>query len=243
MKILIVDDEHLARERLRDLILEIESDHELFEAKHGLDALEQQTEHSFDLILLDIRMPVMDGLETARHLTKLDVPPAVVFTTAYQDHALEAFDAQAVDYLLKPVKLERLQQALEKSRMLSQGQLQALNDNDQERQEEFISAKSNTGLRIAPIQEVFFFRAEQKYVSAFCAEGELILDESLKELEQNFARHLIRIHRNTLVQRQQIIALEKDTEGNTCVSMKDHPEKLVVSRRHVSSVRDFLKSR
>ncbi len=242
MKILIVDDEQLARERLTQLIGDIEAEHELLEAENGAEALKLYDREQIDLFLLDIRMPVMDGLETAKHLSQLDTPPAIIFTTAYQDHALEAFEAQAIDYLLKPIRLERLQQAITKASVIQQGHIAAVQAKEkQQTTRTHLSAKSKGGLKILAVNEILYFKAEQKYVSAIWPEGELILDEPLKVLETEFADKFIRIHRNTLVAVQYISSLEKDGNGNTRVLLKDHEDALQVSRRHVSQLKKCLK--
>lgn len=243
MNILIVDDEQLARERLIRLIEETSESHQLQEASNGAEALKQYDQSQADLILLDIRMPVMDGLETAQHLSQLDKPPAIVFTTAYQDHALEAFEAQAIDYLLKPIRLERLQQAIAKASVIQQAHIAAVQaEEKQQTTRTHVSAKSKGGLKILPVDDILYFKAEQKYVSAISEEGELILDESLKTLEAEFEEQFIRIHRNTLVASQCIRSLEKDADGNCKILLKDYAEALPVSRRHISQVKKYIKS-
>ncbi len=242
MKILIVDDEQLARERLMQLIRDLGGDYELYEAGNGAEALELYDREQVGLILLDIRMPVMDGLEVARHLSQLDNPPSIVFTTAYQDHALEAFEAQAIDYLLKPIRLERLQQAIDKAGVIQRAHIAAVQRKEkQPASRTHVSAKRKGGLKILAVNDILYFRAEQKYVSAIWPEGELILDEPLKSLEREFDQQFIRIHRNTLVALQHIASLEKDAAGNTNILLKDHDDVLAVSRRHISQVKKRLK--
>ncbi len=243
MKILIVDDEQLARERLVDLITEIDTQHELIEASNGAEAIEKHTEQQTDLLLLDIRMPVMDGLETASHLCKLDNPPAVVFTTAYGDHALEAFEADAVDYLLKPIGLERLATALEKSQTLQHGRTTTtLAKENSPTTRTHLSAKSRLGLKVVPVTDLLYFKAEQKYVSAVYSDGELVLDEPLKSLEEEFGDRFIRIHRNTLVAVRAIDSLQRDASGNHNLSVRGITESLAVSRRHLSQVKKTIKA-
>lgn len=241
MKILIVDDEQLARERLVDLIEEIDPAHTLKQASNGKEAIEAQVEFQPDLLLLDIRMPVMDGLETARHLCKLEQPPVIVFTTAYCDHALEAFDADAIDYLLKPIKRERLQLALEKALALQQGRTIQPGMKMESSTRTHLSAKTALGLKIIPVHEIHYFKAEQKYVCGVYAGGELILDDTLKSLEGEFAEHFVRIHRNTLVAKAEIQALERGAEGNAMIKLKNREDVLAVSRRHLSQVKQLLK--
>lgn len=242
MKILIVDDEALARARLQDLISEELPECELLEAGNGQDALESIQAWQPDLVLLDIRMPIMDGLEVAQHLLNIDNAPALVFTTAYQDHALTAFDSNAVDYLVKPIRKERLLKALAKANRLRLPQIQAIRASEPEmKQRKHLSASRQGKIHLQPIEEVYYLKAEQKYVIANWPEGDLLLDESLKSLETEFSDRFIRIHRNTLVATNYISGLEKDNAGNTLIVMRDMPERLPVSRRHLAGIKKVLK--
>ncbi len=242
MKILIVDDEALARSRLRDLIGEDHPGHELAEAANGLEALALIESGRPDLVLLDIRMPEMDGLEVARHMCRIDDAPALVFTTAYQDHALEAFEKNAVDYLVKPIRRERLGQAIHKASRLHQSQVEALRAAaPEENRRRHLSASSHGRILLKAVDEIAYLKAEQKYVTACWPGGELLLDESLKSLETEFADRFVRIHRNTLVAIECITGLEKDPEGNSLVLVRDMPVRLPVSRRHVAALKKLLK--
>ncbi len=244
MKILIVDDEALARERLHDLVIELYPDAITIEAANGLEALDKITEHSPEIILLDIRMPGMDGLEVANHLLHLETPPAIVFTTAYQDHALSAFDANAVDYLIKPIRKERLNTAIERATVVSQSKLTSLNDT-----EEIITTRSHLSamvqgnIRLISIDSIYYLKADQKYVTAAWPGGEILLDESLVSLETEFAEYFIRIHRNALVSINYIQGLSKNDEGQQVITLSDMPIELAVSRRHLSDVKKALKLR
>ncbi|HEB57774.1 MAG TPA: response regulator transcription factor [Gammaproteobacteria bacterium] len=254
MKILIVDDEPLARSRLAALIAAL-PDHEVAgEAGNGLQALEQVQALEPDVVLLDIRMPGMDGIEAARHLATLETPPAVIFTTAYDDYALAAFETNALDYLLKPIRRERLAQALDSSHRLTRAQLVALrqsatagegvNPADAERGAEarrHISARVKGGLRLVPVEEICFFHADQKYVTVGYLGGEVLIDESLKSLEEEFGERFVRIHRNALVARERIMGLEKDAAGRCCVILRDCDQRLEVSRRHLPGIRKRLR--
>jgi two-component system response regulator AlgR len=242
MKILVVDDEHLARERLIDLISELSITTSIIEAEHGLVALDKVDQDSPDIILLDIRMPLMDGLEVAQHLTHLDTPPAIIFTTAYQDHALEAFDMHAIDYLLKPIRKERLQHALEKAQILGQSKLNKIREiNKSAGTRSHLSANVHGNIKLVPVKKIYYLKAEQKYVIAAWSGGELLLDESLKSLESEFTELFVRIHRNALVALQFIDALEKDNQRNVCIHLHGVTQPLQVSRRHVSNVRQAIK--
>jgi len=239
MKILIVDDEKPARERLKDLILELDAGHELLEAANGLDALRLTEEEQPDVVLLDIRMPIMDGLEAARHMALLTPPPAVLFTTAYDEHALKAFDANAIDYLLKPIRLERLQTALERARVIQHGRLSALQE--QARMRTHIGAMIQGKLQLIPVREVRYFKAEQKYVTVYWPGREALIDDSLRVIEEEFGDLFLRIHRNALVAVAHIEALEKGKDGTYLISLRDTPEKLSVSRRLGREVKQRLK--
>lgn len=240
MKILIVDDEPLARERLQRHLQEIDSECELIEAENGLLALEQSEQHNPDLVLLDIRMPGMDGIEAASKLSKLETPPAIIFTTAYDEYALDAFDAHAIAYLLKPIRKEKLESALQSAKQLNRVQLQSIQPDENEQQEKYLSVRIHSGLRKIEIKDIFYFQAEQKYVSVKYREGEVLIEESLKSLEARFSDTFIRIHRNALIAKQQLKAIRKDQQGRYLTELKDIDEKIEVSRRHVAMVRKFL---
>ena len=242
LKILIVDDEPLARNRLISLIGELPIEHRLVEAEHGLAALEKISRETPDIVLLDIRMPVMDGLEVAHHLAGMEHPPAVIFTTAYQDHALEAFDTHAVDYLLKPIRKERLQQALERARILQKARVAELRRFDQPLQPRtHLSATTHGKLKLVPIKDIRYLKAEQKYVIAGWPGGELLLDESLVELEKEFQQRFIRIHRNALIAMEYVATLIKDQDGELIVTLRDVKITLQVSRRNAAQVKKALK--
>jgi two-component system, LytTR family, response regulator AlgR len=240
VKVLIVDDEPLARERLVQLVSELSGFEVCCEAGNGIEALRAVDSERPDIILLDIRMPGMDGMEVARHLAALEESPAIIFTTAYGEHALEAFDAHAIDYLLKPVKQERLQVALHKAQRLSSTQGQALRDEGSERRSH-ICARVRGNLKLIPLEAVLYFQADQKYVTVSFDEGEVLIEESLKSLEDEFGDQFMRIHRNALVAVDKVAGMEKTAEGGHQVVLKGADTHLEVSRRHVSEVRKFLK--
>ena len=244
MKILIVDDEPLARERLTRQLKEINADTdmhcEIIEAENGLVALEQTEKHNPDIVLLDIRMPGMDGIECAAKLSQLDTPPAIIFTTAYDEYALDAFESQAVAYLLKPVRKEKLEKAIQSAKRLNRVQLQSIQPENYTEKETHLSVRIHSGVRKIDLNDIYFFLAEHKYVTVKYKDGEVIIEDSLKSLETRFADHFIRIHRNALVARQQLNAIRKDQQGRYLAEFKDVAEKLEVSRRHVAAVRKFL---
>ena len=242
MKILIVDDEKLARERLVSLLFELDNHFSISQAEHGVDALSLISNESPELVLLDIRMPIMDGLEVAHHLAGLESPPAIIFTTAYQDYALDAFDAHAIDYLMKPIRKERLQQALGRARALNRINVSELREKDDSKySRSHLSATVQGNLQIIPVEQIHYLKADQKYVAAVWPGGELLIDDSLKSLEKEFASRFIRIHRNALVSLKHIKELDKDEDGNPCIKLQGIELPLPVSRRHASNVRKVIK--
>lgn len=242
MKYLIVDDERLARERLKELIRRSGGDHVLLEAENGVSALGLVQSERPDAVLLDIRMPGMDGLETAYHLARLDAPPAVIFTTAYDDHALAAFEANAVDYLLKPIRGDRLQEALRRAQVLSRARTAILRQDDQGRRARtHVSIASHGEIQLIPITDVRYLHAEQKYVCVGWSGREALLDESLRDLESEFAGRFLRIHRGTLVALEYLEALDRGSDGMYQVRQRGVGRTLPVSRRHLPEVRAALK--
>jgi two-component system response regulator AlgR len=241
VKVLLVDDEPLARQRLRSLVEEIDAGFEVIaEAGDGESALAEIAATKPDIVLLDIHMPGMNGIEVAQQLAGNDTAPAVIFATAYDSYALDAFDAHAIAYLLKPVRKEKLLGALEKASRLRDGQLAALDALQGEQARSYLTIRSRGNLGRLPVSEVFYFRAEQKYVVARHAGGEALLDESLKSLEDEFSHCFVRIHRNAIVAQEAIMALEKDSLGRSRLRLKDCDELLEVSRRHVAEIRKIL---
>lgn len=250
MNILIVDDEKLARDRLRALLEELPECTVCGEAAHGADALLQCDELKPDTVLMDIRMPGMDGVEAARHLAALEEPPAVIFTTAYNEYAIDAFDAQAVGYLMKPVRVGKLEKALAQARRLTRPQIAALDraaggDNGEvARARTHISARVGDRLRVIAVSDILYFQADQKYVGVGVADGEVLIDDSLVALEEEFGSKLfLRVHRNALVAVAHLHAIEKDGEGGHVVRVRGSEKRLAVSRRHTASLRKLVKRR
>lgn len=242
MKVLVVDDEPLARARLKRLLAEVDDIALAGEAGNGPEALKFAAAGNVDVVLLDIRMPGMDGIEVARHLKLLTPCPAVIFTTAFDAHALAAFEASAVDYLLKPIRRPRLAEALVRARALTGKQLNALGaEPAASTVRTHISASLHGNLRLVPVKDVRFFRAEHKYVVARHVGGELVLDDSLTALETEFAEAFIRVHRNALVAVGHVRALDKGRDGRHRVRVADIDDSLEVSRRCLAQVRKLLK--
>ncbi len=240
LRILIVDDEPLARERLRTLLADLAPqlpNEVVGEAGNGLQALDCLREESVDVVLADIRMPGMDGIELASHLGRLVQPPALIFTTAYDNYAVQAFDLDAIDYLLKPVRAQRLLAALNKlpARRPEAAQIDALGRQLRGGGRRHLSCHERGRLLLVPVDEILYFRAELKYVTARTVDREYLLDESLTRLESEFAERFVRLHRAVLVARAALAGFEKaagdDAEAYGWALLRGVPEKLPVSRR------------
>jgi two-component system response regulator AlgR len=243
MRVLIVDDEAPARDRLRQL-LEDSGEHEIVgEAGHGQEALAIAAEVSPDVVLLDIRMPGMDGIETAHHLNNFDPSPAIVFTTAYDEYAIDAFEASAIGYVLKPVRLERLERALAQAARLTNAALfDAGRKSGLSERRRHVCARIHGELKLIPVSDILYFLADQKYVSVVHENGRDLIDDPLKELEREFEDKFVRIHRGALVAMKAVDALKKDDEGRTQVMLRNcDDDSLFVSRRHIAEVKRRLK--
>lgn len=239
MKVLIVDDEAPARARLARLVEGIGGCELVGEAADGKRAVELTAETDPDVLLLDIRMPGMDGLEVARHVADADPPPAVIFTTAFGDHALEAFDAHAADYLVKPIRAERLAAALHGTRRPNRAQLAAVAETGGPRTQ--LCARLGGELELVAVTDVFYFLAEHKYVTVRHTRGELLIEESLKALESEFGERFLRVHRNALVAPALVGGLRRE-DGRHRIWFTDIDDSLEVSRRHLPAVRQRLRS-
>lgn len=244
MRILVVDDEQLARERMIRIIQDQLNDHEIVgEAQNGKEALEKIQSLTPEVVILDIRMPGMDGLEVAKHLMNLDNPPAIIFSTAYDEHAMDAFRVNAIDYLLKPVRAEQLEQALLKAIRPNKAQLTSISKEDKgnDHARTHISARTRLGITLIPLDDIYYFRAEHKYVTVRHKGGEVLIEDPLKELEEEFPEKFVRIHRNALAATHYVRGLEKGTMGTHMLRFVDIIDKLEVSRRHLAKVRAMLR--
>ena len=244
LKVLLVDDEKLARSRLRTLLADCNAPgaEVLAEAANGPQVIAALRQAVFDLVLLDVRMPGMDGVQLAQTIAGMAEPPAVVFVTAHAEHAVQAFEVAAVDYLTKPVRLERLQQALQKVERLAQLKLSQLTDFSIDAL--IIQDRGRT--ERVPLTEVLYLKAELKYVTVRTALRSYILDGALSELEEKYPSQFMRIHRNTLIARRAVRALEKHYDAEEgegwAVRLNGIPELLAVSRRQLSAVREAIAS-
>ena len=242
LDVCIIDDEPLARKRLSHLIEAMEGFEAIAEAENGERALQQVRALKPDIVLMDIRMPGMDGMEAAKHISQLAKPPAIIFTTAFSDHALQAFEAHAVDYVLKPVKRERLEKALQAAKRPTLAQLRALDSDEDSRGRSHICVKIRGTLELVPVKDIRYFLADQKYVTLGTAEHEYLIEEPLKSLEQEFSDSFTRIHRNALIADTYIVGMEKKSSGHHCIVLEGVAKHLEISRRHLALVRKKLKN-
>lgn len=233
LNILIIDDEKPARDRLRRLLGEMVQYDVAGEAASGTEALGRIRELKPDILLLDISMPGMDGMSLANVLQEGGASPAVIFCTAYQDQALRAFEVEAVDYLVKPVRAERLERALEKAQRY-------LGSEDRKGAEHFLRSTVGGKVVLTPINRVVCLIAEDKYTTVIHEKGTTVIDDSLTELETRFPEHFFRVHRNALVSRKHLRGLERTSEGHAQVILSGTDRKPEVSRRNVSSLRKLL---
>lgn len=237
MKVLIADDEAPARARMAALVHAAGADYEVVaQVVNGAEAVAECARQPVDLVLLDIRMPGMDGIQAALALAENRTPPAVVFVTAYDEHALAAFEANAVDYLLKPVRSERLQRALDKARALSRDQQAALAVASA-----YISASYRGGILRIPATEVIFLRADSKYVEVRHTDGMALTEESLRAIEERLPGIFLRVHRNAMVRADRVRELRRDSAGQLRLLLHGSDEPVEVSRRHASEVRRMLR--
>jgi two-component system response regulator AlgR len=246
MNVLIVDDEAPARDRLRRLIEEDGEHTVVGEAGNGKQALELTGQLVPDVVLLDIRMPGLSGIETAQHMNTLDKPPAIIFATAYDEYAIDAFEANAIGYVLKPVRRDRLNQALELASRLNVPALEeVVRQSGTDERRNHLCTRSLGELKLIPISDIHYVLADQKYVNVIHASGQDLIDDSLKSLEEEFPEVFVRIHRGALVALSSIDSLRKTEDGQTEVAMREvgahDADRLIVSRRHLTDVKRRLK--
>lgn len=246
LRALIVDDEAPARRRLREVLADCASTFPVEvvgEADDGLSALAWLEQSTIDVVLLDIRMPGMDGIECAGHIQKRDRPPAVIFTSAYDAYACQAFELNAIDYLLKPVRAERLLRALSKAHSLSVAVLQSLRT-ALPKPRTHLSVNEKGRIVLIPLEEILYLKAELKYVTVRTVAREFLLEESLSRLEEEFSETFLRIHRNCLVARARIREVGKlpGADDGHFLRLEGLDEPLQVSRRQYSAFRDRVKS-
>jgi len=245
LRVLIVDDEAPSRRRLRELLDDCAGAMPLAvvgEAANGREAMEILHAVTSDLVLTDIHMPAMDGLELARHLLKLQQPPVVIFTTAFHEHAVQAFDVNAIDYLMKPVRMQRLLAALQKVprlKPITAAKLDELSGTSRR----FLSVTERSRVVLVPIDEIIYLKAELKYITIRTEQREYLLEESLTKLEEEFGQRFVRVHRNCLVAREAIRGFERcvgdEGDAHWEVVLNGVSETLPVSRRQQYVVREI----
>ena len=242
--ILVVDDEPLARLRLCRIVQELGHD-VVAEAQNADEALAAVNTYDPTVVLLDIEMPEKTGLEVGRQMSAFDDPPTIIFCTAYDHYALDAFDTLAVGYLLKPVKKDQLATALAKAQTLTKAQLEMVSvstHGSRKPARKNIAAKSHRGVELIAIDTVRCFMADQKYVTVLYTDGKVLIDETLKELESELVGNFIRVHRNALVSIAHIQGIDRDDSSYYSVRLEDIEEKPLVSRRYASKLREVLKN-
>lgn len=247
LAVFIVDDESPARHRIKELLGDCSAQLSLElvgEASNGREALEQLAVQHADVVLVDIRMPQMDGIELAQHLNKLERPPVIIFTTAYDNYAIQAFEQHAIDYLLKPIRLGRLFEALTRARAAVPVKSELLQELMPEPRKN-LSIQERGKILLIPLERVLYLRAELKYITVRTLEREYLVEEPLGALEKEFAARFVRIHRNCLVAKEEIESFEKvgeeGAESHWTVKLKGMDEKLPISRRQQYIVKEFKK--
>ncbi|QLG89168.1 response regulator transcription factor [Chitinibacter bivalviorum] len=249
LRLFLVDDELPALMRLQDLLADCaeECPHTIVgTATNGMTALPQIAEHEIDVVILDIQMPQMSGIEVARKLLNLSRPPAVIFATAFEDYGVAAFDVRAIDYLLKPIRHERLVTALRRAQELHHGQNTSSNANhEHDGARTHFSVSERGRVHLIPVAEARFLKAEQKYITLRTHDREYLLEDSLTKLEDEFGSKFVRIHRNCLVSRDSIAGFERAMinggDSHWVVILRDVPERLPVSRRQQHVIKEFKK--
>lgn len=243
MNVVIADDEPFARERLRDLLAGHADVTVVAEAGDGDAVLRACARWHPDLLLLDVAMPGPDGMEVARRLTAATGAPRVVFCTAYDQYALPAFETAAVDYLMKPVRAERLAMALDRVRaglqMAAAAETPPVVPGRAPRRQ--LCVRRRGSLRLIPVEDIRYLQADEKYVVIHHAKGEDLLEESLRSLEDEFGERFVRIHRNCLIARAQLAELQRGGDGQLLVRLLDGNRLLEVSRRCAAQVRDLVR--
>jgi len=248
LKIMIVDDEHLARERLQALLSELGIGKVIGEANNGVKAIEFARISHPDIILLDIRMPQMDGIKAATHFMEMSPSPVLIFTTAYSDYALEAFEHQAVDYLMKPIRKERLEQALKRAYlMVTQSENLTQLSQTQIGARSHITAEIQNETHFIPVKQIYYFKGDGRYLAVRWTQGTVLISEKLKDLEKEFAGQFLRIHRSTLVNIVHIASLNKKLAVENgkekrfyYLKLETINETVEVSRRYLSLIKPLL---
>jgi two-component system response regulator AlgR len=248
LRVLVIDDESPARARMRELLDDCQAETPnvvVGEAANGLEGLDILSSTEADVALVDIHMPGMSGIEFARHMQLLATPPAIVFITAHDQYAVKAFELNAVDYLLKPVRAGRVAAALRKAAGGARVTREVL-DRVDPHPRRFLSVSERGRVTLVPLADVLYLKAELKYLTVRTRQREYLIEESLAHLEEEFAGLFIRVHRNCLVARQSIRGFERiagdESEAGWAVLLEGCDEKLPVSRRQWAQVKVLARS-
>jgi len=236
----VVDDEPLARARLQTLLSGVEHVTVVGQASDGYQALQACVQYQPDVVLLDISMPGMDGMQTAQHISQLHQHPLVVFCTAYDEHALSAFEAEALDYLVKPVRAERLVAALERARLFVAGRKAITPTHSNEPQDSasiLVPVRLGMSLHMIPLESIFYFQAGEKYVTVHHSRGEELIEQSLRSLEEQWSAYFVRIHRSCLVARAYLLEIRRSLGGRIYAIVQGAPAPLRVSRRCLNALK------
>ncbi|MBX2858108.1 MAG: LytTR family DNA-binding domain-containing protein [Cellvibrionaceae bacterium] len=241
MHLLIVDDEPLARQRLLRMVEQLDGCEVVGEAGNGEEAIRRIEEVDPDIVLMDVRMPGTDGLSAAHNISQMEAPPALIFCTAYDEYALEAFETLAVGYLLKPVAADTLAAVIDKAKKTTKLQNKSLATPPQPQDvRKNIVSKTRQGMELISIESIYCFLADQKYVTVVHSDGETLIDDTLKELEQEFSTRFIRVHRNALVAVNKIEGMKRVGNSQFEIQLKGTEFRPSVSRRHIAGVRELL---
>jgi two-component system response regulator AlgR len=240
ISVFIVDDESLARERLKRLLQNDSAFEVCGEAENGEQAIERALQLRPDIVILDIRMPGTDGLEVAAYLSSMKPAPSIIFCTAYDEYAIKAFDYNAIAYLLKPIRQEDLLKSLHNAGQLSQVQLKRIEEQSlADKPATSFIANTWNGMEKLLLTDIFYFRADHKYVTVIHKGGETLSDQTLKEIETQYPNELLRTHRNSLVNRYHIQSLHRQANGQYLLDLSEKHH-VAVSRRMVSEVKAAL---
>ncbi len=241
MNVLVVDDEHAARERLSLMVDNFPDCHVVGKAHDGIESVYMADSMAVDLVLMDIRMPRMSGIEAARHISSTEKPPAIIFITAFAEHALDAFHVHAENYLLKPVRRESLRQALEHTQRNARNLIREP-DSFSDKMRSYICCHTGKNMELIPLNDIYILRSEEKYSVIYHSRGKSIVDRSLISFEEEYSTKLLRVHRNTLVNKAYVKSLLCSGPGNYFLTVKNLDRQIRVSRRNLCAIRSFMKN-
>ena len=243
MNILIADDESGACQYLSGMIKSLPGCYDVGHAENGVEAVYKAYDLDIDVVLMDVRMPRMNGLEAARYISGFDNPPAVVFTTAYLEHAIDAFDVNASGFLLKPIQPSRMVEVLEKLRRnpVGKGKVSEPAVFD-ESENSYICCRIRQGLNLLALNKILYLKAESKYTLVRHVFGCSMTDKPLKMFEERLGDRLLRVHRRILVNKAYVAGIEKGEKNTYFMVLRGSEEKLEISRRSLPSVREYLNS-